>query len=60
MNFIPLLKSGIPLDMPDNKKLYVGFLSEENHCGGTRIEELCLSRKTDIVKLPLFLGNCLL
>ncbi len=43
LNFISLLKSGIPLDMPDNKKLFIGFLSEENPCVGTRIEEFCLN-----------------
>ena len=43
LNFISLLKSGIPLDMPDNKKLFIGILSKNNKCIGTRVKEFCLN-----------------
>ena len=42
LNFISLLKSGIPLDMPDHKKLFIGILDKKNPCVGTKIEDFCL------------------
>lgn len=44
LNFISLLKSGIPLDMPDNKKLFIGLLSKKNSCIGTSVKEFCLNQ----------------
>lgn len=44
LNFISLLKSGIPLDMPDHKKLFIGILDKKNSCVGTKIEDFCLHK----------------
>ncbi len=44
LNFISLLKSGIPLDMPDHKKLFIGILDKKNQCVGTKIEDFCLHK----------------
>ena len=45
LDFISLLKSGIPLDLPDNKKLFIGFLGKKNKCIGTLIKDYCLNKE---------------
>ena len=44
LNFVSLLKSGIPLDMPDQKKLFIGILDKKNPCVGTIIDDFCLNK----------------
>jgi chloride channel protein, CIC family len=45
LNFISLLKSGIPLDLPGNKKLFIGSLRKKSPCVGSLIRDYCLYGK---------------
>ncbi len=42
LNFVSLIKSSIPLDLPDNKNLFIGSIGKKNKCVGTMIKDYCL------------------
>jgi CIC family chloride channel protein len=46
LNFILLLQLGIPLTIPNNKKIFLGTLTENNPCIGTSIKEDCLHERS--------------
>jgi chloride channel protein, CIC family len=46
LNFILLLQLGIPLKIPNNKKLFLGTLTKNNPCIGTAIKDNCLNSRS--------------
>ncbi len=61
LDFIGLLDSGIPLELPDGKMLYVGTLSPKSICAGTRLNENCLTKETHNVEVTaIFRGEHLI
>jgi len=42
LNFLALLKSGIPVDLPGGKRVHVGALRADSPCAGTTIRSGCL------------------
>ena len=42
LDFVSLIKSGIPLDLPDDKKLFIGVIEKKSKCIGSMIKDYCL------------------
>ena len=45
LDLLPLLDSGVPMDLPDGKQLITGVLREDSDCIGQPIGEGCLGRQ---------------
>lgn len=57
LDLLPLLESGIPVDLSNDKQLTIGILRSESNCIGQSIQSSCFAEEDDAVEIVAILRD---